>query len=196
MSTVHQSILNVSLSVSLRLSETELVEQQEENRSNLSLVTMLVLCVLPFAIASGKLTGNAMPTNKKRIEKDTTIEQLLPIFLSLLKDEFPDVCLNISANLIKSIRSWSKAKHRCGSKSLSVRVAAENEEHSCKGPSENQIKLYSDQVKADCYGKFQAKESDEAARRPSNSDLHEWGQSNHMDTIPKAGSSSSQAFSS
>ncbi|KAI8525190.1 hypothetical protein RHMOL_Rhmol13G0209800 [Rhododendron molle] len=36
--------------------------------------------------------------------KDTTIEQLVPIFLSLLKDEFPDVCLNISANLIKSIR--------------------------------------------------------------------------------------------
>ncbi|KAI8543399.1 hypothetical protein RHMOL_Rhmol08G0214500 [Rhododendron molle] len=31
---------------------------------------------------------------------------------------------------------------------------------------------------------------------PSNSDLHEWGQSNLMDTIPRAGSSSSQAFSS
>ncbi|KAG5516618.1 hypothetical protein RHGRI_037371 [Rhododendron griersonianum] len=71
-----------------------------------------------------------------------------------------------------------------------------NEEHSCKGPSENQIKLHSDQVKADCYGKFQAEESDEAACMPSNSDLHERGQSNLMDTIPRAGSSSSQAFSS
>ncbi|KAG5540469.1 hypothetical protein RHGRI_020622 [Rhododendron griersonianum] len=72
----------------------------------------------------------------------------------------------------------------------------QNEEHSCKGPSENQIKLHSDQVKADCYGKFQAEQSDEAACMPSNSDLHEWGQSNLMDTIPRAGSSSSQAFSS
>ncbi|KAI8527389.1 hypothetical protein RHMOL_Rhmol12G0071200 [Rhododendron molle] len=71
-----------------------------------------------------------------------------------------------------------------------------NEEHSCKGPSENQIKLHSDQVKADCYGKFQAEEPDEAACMPSNSDLHEWGQSNLMDTIPRAGSGSSQAFSS
>ncbi|KAI8572388.1 hypothetical protein RHMOL_Rhmol01G0194700 [Rhododendron molle] len=35
--------------------------------------------------------------------QDTTIEQLLPIFLSLMKDEFPDVRLNISANLIESI---------------------------------------------------------------------------------------------
>ncbi|KAG5543481.1 hypothetical protein RHGRI_016268 [Rhododendron griersonianum] len=72
----------------------------------------------------------------------------------------------------------------------------QNEEPSCKGPSENQIKLHSDQVKADCYDKFQAKESDEAACMPSNSDLHEWGQSNLMDTIPRAGSTSSQAFSS
>ncbi|KAF7142682.1 hypothetical protein RHSIM_Rhsim05G0198700 [Rhododendron simsii] len=72
----------------------------------------------------------------------------------------------------------------------------ENEEHSCKGPNENQIKLHSDQVKADCYGKFQVGESDETACMPSNSDLHEWGQSNLMDTIPRAGSSSSQAFSS
>ncbi|PWA57909.1 Armadillo-like helical [Artemisia annua] len=31
--------------------------------------------------------------------KDATIEQLLPIFLSLLKDEFPDVRLNIISNL-------------------------------------------------------------------------------------------------
>ncbi|GLT34479.1 hypothetical protein SLA2020_089890 [Shorea laevis] len=30
---------------------------------------------------------------------DATIEQLLPIFLSLLKDEFPDVCLNIISKL-------------------------------------------------------------------------------------------------
>ncbi|KAG5512626.1 hypothetical protein RHGRI_038916 [Rhododendron griersonianum] len=72
----------------------------------------------------------------------------------------------------------------------------QNEEHSCKGPSENQIKLHSDQVKADWYSKFQAEESDEATCMPSNSALHEWGQSNLMDTIPRAGSSSSQAFSS
>ncbi|KAF7120988.1 hypothetical protein RHSIM_Rhsim13G0145000 [Rhododendron simsii] len=77
-----------------------------------------------------------------------------------------------------------------------VLVAIHNEEHSCKGPNENQIKLHSDQVKADCYGKFQVGESDETACMPSNSDLHEWGQSNLMDTIPRAGSSSSQAFSS
>ncbi|XWS64329.1 hypothetical protein CRYUN_Cryun06bG0177100 [Craigia yunnanensis] len=31
--------------------------------------------------------------------KDATIEQLLPIFLSLLKDEFPDVHLNIISKL-------------------------------------------------------------------------------------------------
>ncbi|CAG7862247.1 unnamed protein product [Brassica rapa] len=31
--------------------------------------------------------------------KDATIEHLLPIFLSLLKDEFPDVCLNIISKL-------------------------------------------------------------------------------------------------
>ncbi|KAI8027447.1 hypothetical protein LOK49_LG02G03958 [Camellia lanceoleosa] len=31
--------------------------------------------------------------------KDATIEQLLPIFLSLLKDEFPDVRLNIISKL-------------------------------------------------------------------------------------------------
>jgi len=30
---------------------------------------------------------------------DATIEQLLPIFLSLLKDEFPDVRLNIISKL-------------------------------------------------------------------------------------------------
>ncbi|KAF7142620.1 hypothetical protein RHSIM_Rhsim05G0209500 [Rhododendron simsii] len=43
---------------------------------------------------------------------------------------------------------------------------------------------------------LQAEESDGAAAMPSNSDLHEWGQSNLMDTIPRASSSSSQAFSS
>jgi hypothetical protein len=31
--------------------------------------------------------------------QDATIEQLLPIFLSLLKDEFPDVRLNIISKL-------------------------------------------------------------------------------------------------
>ncbi|KAG5543988.1 hypothetical protein RHGRI_016666 [Rhododendron griersonianum] len=87
---------------------------------------------------------------------------------------------------MKQLRAMNKLK----------KVALKNEEHSCKGPSENQIKLHSDQVKADCYGKFQAEESDEAACMPSNSDLHERGQSNLMDTIPRAGNSSSQAFSS
>lgn len=70
----------------------------------------------------------------------------------------------------------------------------QNEEHYCKGPSENHIKLHSDQVKAEYYGKLQAEQSDEAACMRSNCDLQEWGQSNLMDTV--AGSSSSQAFSS
>ncbi|KAF7145188.1 hypothetical protein RHSIM_Rhsim04G0186500 [Rhododendron simsii] len=106
--------------------------------------------------------------------------------------ELPAVC-RYDAHDVRTIIQISVAIHAFA---ILVLVAIHNEEHSCKGPNENQIKLHSDQVKADCYGKFQVGESDETACMPSNSDFHEWGQSNLMDTIPRAGSSSSQAFSS
>lgn len=40
--------------------------------------------------------------------QDATIEQLLPIFLSLLKDEFPDVRLNIISKLdqVNQVGEW------------------------------------------------------------------------------------------
>ena len=38
--------------------------------------------------------------------KAATIEHLLPVFLSLLKDDFPDVRLNIIAKLDQARRSW------------------------------------------------------------------------------------------
>jgi len=53
--------------------------------SNLETLTVDTICKLTCSI-SGFL-------------QDATIEQLLPIFLSLLKDEFPDVRLNIISKL-------------------------------------------------------------------------------------------------
>lgn len=41
--------------------------------------------------------------------QDATIEQLLPIFLSLLKDEFPDVRLNIISKLDQVNQVYQKS---------------------------------------------------------------------------------------
>jgi serine/threonine-protein phosphatase 2A regulatory subunit A len=43
--------------------------------------------------------GRLVSACTQRIGKSATIEHLLPVFLSLLKDDFPDVRLNIISKL-------------------------------------------------------------------------------------------------
>ncbi|KAA8527993.1 hypothetical protein F0562_035138 [Nyssa sinensis] len=59
----------------------------------------------------------------------------------------------------------------------------------------NQNTSDSDQVKAESYRKVKVEEADDTTCISSNIDLDEWGQSSLSDTVSRAGSSSSRAFS-
>lgn len=75
------------------------------NVTQLSLKRRGCICLLDFTIFLWWL-------------QDATIEQLLPIFLSLLKDEFPDVRLNIiskldQVNQVCGIKLWILSDWQC-----------------------------------------------------------------------------------
>lgn len=67
--------------------------------------------------------------------QDATIEQLLPIFLSLLKDEFPDVRLNIISKLdqvnqvcnnLRQLRNFCNLKYYVGQLSIEQSILFAN----------------------------------------------------------------------
>ena len=69
-------------------------------------IRIVILLMLQLMLWQHCLTFFSFKISKKlclfmcfSLLQDATIEQLLPIFLSLLKDEFPDVRLNIISKL-------------------------------------------------------------------------------------------------
>jgi serine/threonine-protein phosphatase 2A regulatory subunit A len=77
-------------------------------------VTSIVPCVKELAIDSSQFVRAALAAVVMELAplmgKQPTIDHLLPIFLSLLKDAFPDVRLNVISKLdqvrIRSCTSW------------------------------------------------------------------------------------------
>ncbi|PWA85684.1 Armadillo-like helical [Artemisia annua] len=70
----------------------ELRQGLTEKEEHISILEWMIEC---YRSALASVIMGMAPV----LGKDATIEQLLPIFLSLLKDEFPDVRLNIISNL-------------------------------------------------------------------------------------------------
>ncbi|XAR70767.1 hypothetical protein NMG60_11027751 [Bertholletia excelsa] len=108
-----------------------------------------------------------------------------------------------SSSSSSSVRR-SRSRGRKAFHSLCLRQScrshdSDNEEqskgNSCNGPCANHIKPDSDQVKDQCFGKVKDEQPNERARVSSSTELDEWGQSNHSETVSRVGSSSSRGFS-
>jgi serine/threonine-protein phosphatase 2A regulatory subunit A len=76
-----------------------------------TILTKILPCVRDLSADSSQHVRAALGTHISGLApllgKDATIEHLLPLFLHLLKDEFPDVRLNIISKLEQVNNGWS-----------------------------------------------------------------------------------------
>jgi serine/threonine-protein phosphatase 2A regulatory subunit A len=81
-----------------------------------TILTKILPCVRDLSADSSQHVRAALGTHIRGLApllgKDATIEHLLPLFLHLLKDEFPDVRLNIISKLEQVNNGGLHCSHR------------------------------------------------------------------------------------